>query len=89
VAGSCEYSNKPSGPIKNREFLDQLNYYQLPKKTSVPWSASVDIQSVDNVNKIKEVMAWAYGQDEGDKECIQNLGSEISWRTYTWKTDAV
>jgi hypothetical protein len=33
VAGSREY-NVPSGSIKDREFLDQMNYYQLLKKNS-------------------------------------------------------
>jgi hypothetical protein len=27
VAGSCEHSNKPSGNIKGKEFLDSLSIY--------------------------------------------------------------
>jgi len=26
------------------------------------------------------------GEDGGDKECIQNIGGEISWETSTLKT---
>jgi VanZ family protein len=37
VVGSCEHSNKPSGSIKGREFLDQLNDYQH-LKDSAPWN---------------------------------------------------
>jgi hypothetical protein len=30
-------------------------------------------------------MDWAYGQDGGDKEFVQNFGRETSWRTSTCK----
>jgi hypothetical protein len=36
AVGCCEYDNKPLGPIKGRDFLDQLNNYQLYKKASAP-----------------------------------------------------
>jgi hypothetical protein len=38
VAGSCERGNESSGPIKGREFLDQLSDCQLLKLDSDPWS---------------------------------------------------
>jgi hypothetical protein len=31
VAGSCQYSNEPSGSIKAGEFLNQLSGYELLK----------------------------------------------------------
>jgi hypothetical protein len=34
VAGSCEFVNEPSGPIKGKEFIDHLNNHQLLKKSS-------------------------------------------------------
>jgi hypothetical protein len=37
VAGSCEHSNKHSGPIKGREFLDGLSGCKLQKKNSASW----------------------------------------------------
>ena len=38
MAGSCEWSNKPSGSIKYGEFLDWLKTEWLLKKDSAPWS---------------------------------------------------
>jgi hypothetical protein len=32
VAGSCEHGNELSGPIKDEEFLDYVNDYQLLRK---------------------------------------------------------
>ena len=37
VAGTCEYSNEPSGSVKYGEFLDQLKTGQLLKKDSASW----------------------------------------------------
>jgi hypothetical protein len=36
VVGSYEHGNKPSGSIKDEEFLDSPCDYQLLKKASVP-----------------------------------------------------
>jgi hypothetical protein len=38
VAGSCEHSDKPSGSIKDGQFLEMLNNYQLLEENSSPWS---------------------------------------------------
>jgi hypothetical protein len=37
VMGSRRHGNKYSGSIKDGEFLDQLNDYQLPKNNSASW----------------------------------------------------
>jgi hypothetical protein len=36
VAGCCEYSNKPSGVMKNGKLLELLSEFQLLKKHPVP-----------------------------------------------------
>jgi hypothetical protein len=38
VAGSCDYGNETSGPIKYGEFLEWLRTGQLLKKESAPWT---------------------------------------------------
>ena len=38
VADVCECDDEPSGSVKCREFLDQLQTSQLLKKDSAPWS---------------------------------------------------
>jgi hypothetical protein len=38
VAGSCEHGNEPWCSIKGREFLGQLNHYQLLNKGFAPCS---------------------------------------------------
>jgi hypothetical protein len=36
---------------------------------------------------MKETMKnWPCGEDDGDVEYIQNLGVEIFWKTFSWKT---
>jgi hypothetical protein len=37
VVGSCEQGNVPSGSIKDRKFLDQMNEYHT-HKDSAAWS---------------------------------------------------
>jgi hypothetical protein len=38
LVGSCEPGIKSLGFSSDKGFLDQLGYYQLPKKGSAPWS---------------------------------------------------
>jgi hypothetical protein len=38
VAGSCGHSDKSLGSIKDRQFTEMLNNYQLLKEDSSPWS---------------------------------------------------
>jgi hypothetical protein len=40
-ADSCEHSNKHSGSINDREFLDPLSNYQVFKKVSASWNLLV------------------------------------------------
>jgi hypothetical protein len=37
MAASYEHGNEASGSIKGRQFVDQLNDYQLYKKVSAVW----------------------------------------------------
>jgi hypothetical protein len=38
VAGSYERGTESSGSIRAGEFIDQLDYCKLLKKSSVPWN---------------------------------------------------
>ena len=43
VADACECGNEPSGSVKCREFVDQLQTSQLLKKDTAPWIKEVSI----------------------------------------------
>jgi hypothetical protein len=36
--GFCEQGNETTSPTKGEVFVEQLSYFQLLKKGSVPWS---------------------------------------------------
>jgi hypothetical protein len=52
VDSSCAYGNEPSGPIKDRQWLGHLNYYQLFKVDSAPRSCKFIIKTAPIIRKI-------------------------------------
>jgi len=69
VLSSSEQGNEPSVVIKGTEFPDHVNYYQLPKYYSAPWSKTVNMKQLSLEKRKNKKLTTQHSQQFQTQLC--------------------